>query len=475
MRKLALLFILLIFLHIFGEIDNIPSIEELEKKGEKHEFQADVARLMDIIINSLYTNKEVFLREIISNGSDALDKIRYLSIKDSSILETNKELKIMVEFDKNEKTISITDTGIGMTKEELIKQLGTVAKSGTAAFVEALSKGNSLNLIGRFGVGFYSCYLVSKKVYVYSKSNDDDEQHIWMSTAGSQFTVIADPEGNTLKRGTKVKLFLKDDANEYLDQNKLKSMAKRFSEFINFPIFLKVSKNITKEIEVPDNTSSDIEVQETEDAKKVKKNVTETILEWEHINPDKAIWQRKKTEITPTEYKNFYKSISKDTEDPLTYSHISAEGEVEFKALLYVPKTAPFDLFDSYYTKKSSMKLYVKKILITDQYEELMPRYMTFVKGVLDSDDLPLNVNREQLQEYKIVKVISKKLVRSAIDMLLKLAKNEAEDQEDESEEEAEEEDEEDEAQASGKEETEKPKEVKKQESENKTKKGEDR
>jgi heat shock protein beta len=225
--------------------------KKLEEQAEKHSFQADVSRLMDIIINALYTHKEVFLRELISNASDALDKIRYLSVKDHEIMKGFKDLKIMIEYNKDDKTISVTDTGIGMTKEDLIKNLGTVAKSGTAAFIEALSKGDATNLIGQFGVGFYSTYLVAKKVVVASKHNDD-EQHLWMSQAGSSFSVIKDPRGNTLTRGTRVTIYLKEDAIEFVDQDTIKNMAKKYSEFINYPIYVYAQKQVSKEVEEPE-------------------------------------------------------------------------------------------------------------------------------------------------------------------------------------------------------------------------------
>ncbi len=223
-------------------------VKKLEEKAERHSFQTDIARLMDIIINALYTHKEVFLRELISNGSDALDKIRYLSVKEPGLLKDLKELKILIEYNKEEKTVTITDTGLGMTKDDLIKNLGTVAKSGTAAFMEALSKGDTNNLIGQFGVGFYSTYLVAKKVMVTSKHNDD-EQYIWISQAGSSFSVIKDPKGNTLGRGTRVTIYLKDDAIEYVEQDTLKNLAKKYSEFINYPIYIRMQKQVTKEVE----------------------------------------------------------------------------------------------------------------------------------------------------------------------------------------------------------------------------------
>jgi heat shock protein beta len=385
---------------------------------------------MDIIVNALYTHKEVFLREIISNASDALDKIRFLSLKDPELLGALKNLKIMIEYNKEDKTVSITDTGIGMTKEELVKNLGTVAKSGTAAFAEALSKGDVNNLIGQFGVGFYSTYLVAKKVVVTSKNNND-EQYIWVSQAGSSFTVIKDPKGNTLGRGTRVTLYLKDDAIEFIEQDTLKNLAKRYSEFINYPIEILLQKQITKEVEEepkeeskeePKEDKDEVEVTDEEKEEPKKKTVTETVWEWELVNQEKALWLRNKDEITEEEYNNFYKALSKGNEDPLTYTHIKAEGDIEFKSILYVPSSAPYDIFENYYGKSNAIKLYVKRVLVTDEFEELLPRYMNFIRGILDSDDLPLNVNREQLQQHKVLKVMTKKLVRNAIKMLENLA-----------------------------------------------------
>ena len=395
---------------------------------------------MDIIINALYTHKEVFLRELISNASDALDKIRYLSIKDPSLLGSLKELKIMIEYNKEDKTISISDTGVGMTKDELVKNLGTVAKSGTAAFVEALSKGDTNNLIGQFGVGFYSTYLVAKKVVVTSKHNDG-EQFVWISQAGSSFSVIKDPKGNTLGRGTRVTIYLKDDAIEFVEQETIKNLAQRYSEFMSYPIYIRMQKQITKESEEEEknteeekkpeeeNNKTEEKVEVTEEKKDdtkeedKKKTVTETVWQWELINDQKALWLRNKDEITEEEYNNFYKSLTKASDNPLAYTHIKAEGDMEFKSILYVPTSAPYDLFENYYGRSKALRLYVKRVLITDEFEELLPRYLNFIRGVLDSDDLPLNVNREQLQQQKVLKVITKKLIRNVIKMLEALAK----------------------------------------------------
>lgn len=428
--------------------------KEIETSKEEFSFNADVSRLMDIIINSLYTKKEVFIRELISNASDALDKVRFVSVQNPEFLGSVPQLEIMIDFDFDSKTISITDTGIGMTKAELIKNLGTVAKSGTTAFLEAIGKGDSLSLIGQFGVGFYSAFLVANKVVVTSKANDD-EQHVWTSTADAKFFVTKDPRGDTLGRGTRVTLHLKDDAIEYVEQDKIKNLVKKYSEFIQYPIKLFLSKEVRKQVpadeeetpatetpaeeiktddaEIKDEGEEKPTEEETPKSEEPKtKTVTEQVWEWETINEVKAIWLREKSEITDEEYNNFYKTITKDHENPLAYSHFSAEGEIEFKAILFIPSNAPYDLFENYYGKSSALKLYVRRVLITEEFEELMPRYLNFIKGVVDSDDLPLNVSREQLQQLKMIKVMSKKLIRKAIEMIRSLAEEEDEDEEEE-------------------------------------------
>ena len=431
----------------------------LERTSEKHSFDTDVSRLMDIIINSLYTHKEVFIRELISNASDACDKVRFMAIQNPDYLGEKKDLEIRIEYDQDAKTFTITDTGLGMTKTDLIKNLGTIAKSGTTTFIEAISKGSSLNLIGQFGVGFYSSYLVSNKVVVTSKHNDDN-QHVWVSTAGSFFSVSEDPRGNTLGRGTRITLHLKEDAHEFSEQEVIKKNIKKYSEFINFPIYLKVNKTYTREEEIPDveeekkeeevkdetkeeKKEEDLEVKDEEkkeepkEEKKKTRTITEWKWDWELINENKPLWLRDKKEITNEEYSKFYKALSKDNEDPYAWDHGQTEGEVHYKYLIYFPSKRPYDLFENYYGKNSALKLYVRRVLVNEQFEELMPRYLNFVKGVVDSDDLPLNVSREQLQQDKMIKMMSKKLVRTAIHKMLKLAaEKDADDDEDEDEEE---------------------------------------
>jgi len=421
----------------FSEADRVAMTEG----AEKHEFQAEVNRLMDIIINSLYTDKNVFLRELVSNAADALEKARFHSVQDESFLGDAKDLEVKIEHDPDAKTISITDTGVGMSKADLINNLGTVAKSGTTNFLEAMAEGGDANLIGQFGVGFYSAFLVADKVTVTSKCNDDPVQYVWESSADASFTVVPDPRGNTLGRGSRVTLHLKEDAHDYLSEDKLKEASKKYSQFIQFPIYVKVKKEVDAEAEEEDDDDDkedeeekdEVETKDEEEKEEKKeKPAKKTVYEWEQVNTQKAIWLRSKEEVTEEEYTEFYKSISKDYLDPLAYTHFNAEGEIEFKSILYLPKKAPFDMMDNYWTKKSEVKLFVRRVLVAEKFEELLPRYLNFVRGVVDSDDLPLNVSREQLQQNKIMKVISKKLVRKILELMKKLAKEEESGEDDE-------------------------------------------
>lgn len=435
----------------------------LEKSFEKYNFNTDVTRLMDIIINSLYTHKEVFIRELISNASDACDKARFLAVQNPDYLGEKKDLEVRVETDPEAKTFTLIDTGVGMTKNDLVKNLGTIAKSGTTSFIEAISKGNSLNLIGQFGVGFYSTYLVSNKVVVTSK-HQDDEQYVWVSTAGSYYTVAKDPRGDTLKRGSRVTLHLKEDALDFHDESIIRKNIKKYSEFTSYPIYLRVNKTFTREEEIEDEEtpadatpeaekkpedaekkSEDLEVtdeseKKPEEKKKKTRTVTEWKYEWELINENKPLWIRDKKEITNEEYNKFYKALTKDNEDPHSFEHGKVEGEVNFKYIVYVPAKKPYDLFENYYGKNAALKLYVRRVLVNEQFEELMPRYMNFIKGVVDSDDLPLNVSREQLQQHKMVKVMSRSLTKKAIQMLLKMVVEKEDDSEDDDDEDEEEE-----------------------------------
>lgn len=418
---------------------NAAQIKELREKSEKHVFQAEVNRMMKLIINSLYKNKEIFLRELISNASDALDKIRLLSLTNEDAMAANEELTIKIKSDKEKNMLHITDTGIGMTKEELVKNLGTIAKSGTSEFLnkmtEMQTEGQSTSeLIGQFGVGFYSAFLIADKVIVTSKHNNGT-QHIWESDS-NQFSVIEDPRGDTLGRGTTISLVLKEEASDYLELETIKNLIKKYSQFINFPIYVWSSKTETVEepieedaeaAEEPEKEAAEDEAEveeEEEDKEKPKtKKVEKTVWDWELMNDIKPIWQRPAREVEEDEYKAFYKTFSKDSDDPLAHIHFTAEGEVTFKSILFVPTAAPRGLFDEYGSKKNDyIKLFVRRVFITDDFNDMMPKYLNFVKGVVDSDDLPLNVSRETLQQHKLLKVIRKKLVRKTLDMIKKIA-----------------------------------------------------
>tara|TARA_Y100000389_G_scaffold205027_1_gene262145 strand:- start:10935 stop:13088 length:2154 start_codon:yes stop_codon:yes gene_type:complete len=410
--------------------------------AESFEFGADISQLMNLIVNAFYSNKDIFLRELVSNASDALDKIRYKSLTDKDVMGEVSELKMNIQADKDKKVLVLSDTGIGMTKEDLISNIGTIAKSGTKAFMEALEKSKDVNMIGQFGVGFYSAFLVADKVRVVTTRTDvdDSKTYVWESDAQGKYTIdeiSVDSELPT-SRGTHIYLHLKEDSVEYLEENKLREIIKMHSQFIDFPIYLECEKSeeVTDDEEEEEEEKDDdaVKVENVEDedetTKEEKKKKTKTVVsqEWKQLNEQSPVWTRKADDVTDDEHAQFYKAISNDYDTYVAKQHFHVEGQFEFTGLLYIPKKQPFDMFQEVRNKKNKVKLYVRRVFITDECKELMPEYLNFVNGIVDSQDLPLNVSREMLQQSRVVQIIRKNLVKKTIEMISNLEEKEFEE-----------------------------------------------
>uniref|UniRef100_A0A1D1ZDY6 Endoplasmin n=2 Tax=Anthurium amnicola TaxID=1678845 RepID=A0A1D1ZDY6_9ARAE len=396
---------------------------------ERFEYQAEVSRLMDLIVHSLYSNKEVFLRELISNASDALDKLRFLSVMEPELQKEAVDLDIRIQTDNDNGIITITDTGIGMTRQELVDCLGTIAQSGTAKFLKAVKDskeaGADNNLIGQFGVGFYSAFLVSDRVAVSTKSPRSDKQYVWEGEADAgSYTIREETDpARLIPRGTQITLYLKRDDKGFAHPERIQNLVKNYSQFVSFPIYTWQEKGYTKEVEV-DEVPSEAKKEGDEDPnteKKKTKTVVERYWDWELTNETKPIWLRNPKDVTTEEYNEFYKNTFKEYLDPLASSHFTTEGEVEFRSILFVPASSPTGRGEDIVNPKTrNIRLYVKRVFISDDFDgELFPRYLSFVKGVVDSNDLPLNVSREILQESRIIRIMRKRLVRKAFDMIL--------------------------------------------------------
>ncbi|MBA6412406.1 molecular chaperone HtpG [Parahaliea sp. F7430] len=376
-----------------------------EVKKETLGFQTEAKQLLHLMIHSLYSNREIFLRELISNASDAIDKLRFAALSDESLLEGQGDFQVQVDVDKEANTITISDNGIGMTRDEVIENLGTIAKSGTAAFLENLTgdQKKDSQLIGQFGVGFYSAFIVAERVEVHSRKAGQDAASgvVWESRGESEFSIEGREKAS---RGTSITLFLKEEAKEFADDFRVRSVIKKYSDHISVPVMMlkpQPPQAEGEEAEAP-------------------------VAEYEAVNEATALWTRPRTEISDEEYKSFYSHVSHDFEEPLTWSHNKVEGKLEYTSLLYLPKRAPFDMWHRDMTR--GLKLYVQRTFIMDEAEQFLPMYLRFVKGVVDSNDLPLNVSREILQQEGAVESMRNALTKRVLDMLSKLAKKEGDD-----------------------------------------------
>jgi len=369
--------------------------------AETRGFETEVNQLLDLMIHSLYSNKDIFLRELISNASDACDKLRFTAVSDAGLYEDDIELKIKLSYDKDNRTITITDNGIGMNRDEVIEHIGTIAKSGTKSFLESITgdQKNDANLIGQFGVGFYSSFIVAEEVTLRTrKAGEAHDQGVeWVSAGKGEYSISSIEKP---KRGTEITLKLREGEDDFLNDWKLRSIITSYSDHIDFPVVM--DKTIEPEEEGG-----------------------ETVIEEETVNQASALWTRSKGDITDDEYKEFYKHVAHDYEDPIDWSHNRVEGTTEYTSLLYIPARAPFDLYDR--ESKHGVKLYVQRVFIMEDAEKLMPRYLRFVRGLIDSNDLPLNVSREILQGSKVIDNIRNGSVKKVLSMLEKIAKNDPE------------------------------------------------
>ena len=368
----------------------------------KHTFQTEVNQLLDLMIHSLYSNKEIFLRELVSNASDALDKLQYLTLTDENLKSLSFEPKIEISFDSEKNTLTISDNGIGMNEQDLIENLGTIAKSGTKNFLSKLSgdKKKDSALIGQFGVGFYSAFMVASKIIVTTKKAGESQGYAWISDGSGEFEIEkCEKEG----QGSEIKLYLKDDEKEFTSRWRIEEIIKKYSDHIPFPIFLHYTE-----------TKSEGEGDSKKEVKEEK---------CEQINKASALWRVAKKDLKDEEYKEFYKNLSYDSNDPLAWIHTKVEGSLEYTTLFYIPQTAPFDLYRVDY--KSGVKLYVKRVFITDDDKELLPSYLRFVRGIIDSEDLPLNVSREILQQNRILATIKSASTKKIISEIEALQKDE--------------------------------------------------
>ena len=375
-------------------------------RTEKHEFQAEVREVLNLMIHSLYSNREIFLRELISNGSDACDKLRFQALQNAGLMGGDSELKIEIEVDEKAGLVTVRDNGIGMSKQDVIENIGTIARSGTRKFLEKVSENKEFNanLIGQFGVGFYSSFIVADKVTLLTRAagSDRSEGVRWESDGTGEYTIS---QVDLPHQGTEVTLHLREDAREFQSSWKIRSLIRKYSDHIGFPIYMKAPQ-------MPD----DDEESEKDQAKP----------EWEAVNQSSALWTLQKSEISSEDYQAFYKHVSHDFEDALSWSHNHVEGSQNYTSLLYVPSKAPMDMMMQR-DERRGLRLYVKRVFIMDAAEQLLPHYLRFVRGVVDSADLPLNVSRELLQENKLVEKIRSAVVRRSLDLLQKLADKEAE------------------------------------------------